>query len=120
MFMSDLRETLLTALGQQEVGHAGIFTGTEATADFKGKRVLLAEDNELNREIALEILGEYGFVIDTAENGAVAAEKVAASQPGEIDLVLMDVQMPVMDGYEATRVSGSWRILLLLASLSWP
>ena len=61
------------------------------------------EDNELNREIALEILGEYGFRIDTAENGAVALEKVSASSPGDYDLILMDIQMPVMDGYEATK-----------------
>lgn len=64
---------------------------------------MLVEDNALNREIALEILGEYGFYIDTAENGAVAVEKIAASRPGAYDLVLMDIQMPVMDGYEATR-----------------
>ncbi|MDD6483108.1 MAG: response regulator [Clostridiales bacterium] len=72
-------------------------------ADFKGKHLLIAEDNELNREIALEILGEYGFRMDTAQNGAEAVEKIAASKPGEYDLVLMDIQMPVMDGYEATR-----------------
>ena len=73
------------------------------TLDFKGKRLLLVEDNELNREIALEILGEYGFHIDTAENGVEALGKVSASRPGDYDLVLMDIQMPVMDGYEATR-----------------
>ena len=61
------------------------------------------EDNELNREIALEILSECGFQVDTAENGAVAVEKVRTSAPGRYDLVLMDVQMPVMDGYTATR-----------------
>ena len=70
----------------------------------KASDVLLAEDNELNREIALEILGEYGFMIDIAENGAEAVEKVAASRPGDYDLILMDIQMPVMDGYEATRM----------------
>ena len=66
--------------------------------------MLLAEDNELNREIAVEILSEYGFVMDTAENGAAAVEKISASQPGDYDLVLMDIQMPVMDGYQATRL----------------
>ena len=71
--------------------------------DFKGKKILLVEDNELNREIAMEILGEYGFQIDTAENGAVALQKVSTSVPGCYDLVLMDVQMPVMDGIEATK-----------------
>ena len=63
----------------------------------------MVEDNELNREIAMEILNEYGFCIDTAENGAEALEKVSASASGDYDLVLMDIQMPVMDGYEATR-----------------
>lgn len=57
----------------------------------------------MNREIALEILGEYGFVIDTAENGQEALNKIAVSKPGDYDLILMDIQMPIMDGYEATR-----------------
>ena len=61
------------------------------------------EDNELNSEIAVEILNEYGFLVDTAENGAEAVEKVKNSAPGDYDLVLMDVQMPVMNGYEATK-----------------
>lgn len=60
------------------------------------------EDNELNREIAEEILKQYGFLVDIAENGAVAVEKVKNSAPGTYDLVLMDIQMPVMNGYEAT------------------
>ena len=102
MFMSDLRETLMSAIGQKQ---------TDATQDllpeknvgFMGKHILLVEDNELNREIALEILREYGFRVDTAENGAVAVEKVSTAAPGSYDLLLMDVQMPVMDGYTATR-----------------
>ena len=102
MFMSDLRETLLTVLGQKQTRDERRFM-PQAFASFKDKHVLLAEDNELNREIALEILGEYGFVIDSVENGSKAVEKIAASQPGDYDLVLMDIQMPVMDGYEATR-----------------
>ena len=75
----------------------------EKNADFKDRHILLVEDNELNREIALEILREYGFRVDTAENGAVAVEKVSTAAPGSYDLLLMDVQMPVMDGYTATR-----------------
>ena len=70
---------------------------------FADKKLLLVEDNELNREIAVTILSEYGFKVDTAENGRKALDRVAASEPGDIDLVLMDVQMPVMDGLEATR-----------------
>ena len=103
MFMSDLRETLMTALGQREAKSDSILPCIQDASDFKGKRLLLAEDNELNREIALEILGEYGFQIDTAQNGKEAVEKVMVSGPGKYDLVLMDIQMPVMDGYEATR-----------------
>ena len=75
----------------------------EKNADFKDRHILLVEDNELNREIAQEILREYGFRVDTAENGEVAVEKVSTAAPGSYDLVLMDVQMPVMDGYTATR-----------------
>ena len=71
--------------------------------NFHGKRVLLTEDNELNREIALEILQGTGFTVDTALNGAEAVHKVQAVYPGSYDLVLMDIQMPVMDGYEATQ-----------------
>ena len=70
---------------------------------FKDKKLLLVEDNELNREIATEILKEYGFTVDITENGKEALDKISASRPGEYDLVLMDIQMPVMDGYEATR-----------------
>ena len=102
MFMSDLRETLMSALGQKQTDAAqGLLP--DKNADFKGKQILLVEDNELNREIAQEILQEYGFRVDTAENGAVAVEKVSAAAPGSYDLVLMDVQMPIMDGYTATR-----------------
>ena len=102
MFMSDLRETLMSALGQKQTDAAQELL-PQKDADFKGKHILLVEDNELNREIAQEILREYGFRVDTAENGAVAVEKVRTAAPGSYDLVLMDVQMPVMDGYTATR-----------------
>ena len=83
--------------GTKQHGHA------EGVAEFAGKRLLLAEDNELNREIACMLLSKYGFVIDTAENGQEAVDLVAASAPDHYDLVLMDIQMPVMDGHEATR-----------------
>ncbi|MBO7551833.1 MAG: response regulator, partial [Fibrobacter sp.] len=68
---------------------------------FEGKRVLLVEDNELNREIALDHLKELGFIVDEAENGADALQRIKSNRPGLYDLVLMDIQMPVMDGYEA-------------------
>ena len=102
MFLSDLRETLMSALGQK-LTDASQELLPEKNADFKDRHILLVEDNELNREIAQEILCEYGFRVDTAENGEVAVEKVSTAAPGSYDLVLMDVQMPVMDGYTATR-----------------
>ena len=102
MFMSDIRDTLMTAIGQKQA-EAETAILPAAGSDFRGKCILLVEDNELNSEIAVEILNEYGFLVDTAENGAEAVEKVKNSKPGNYDLVLMDVQMPVMNGYEATR-----------------
>ena len=102
LFMSDIRQTLMTAIGQTQAEAEHPILPT-ASPDFKGKRILLVEDNELNREIAVEILQEYGFLVDSAENGAVAVERVKNSAPGDYDLVLMDVQMPIMNGYEATK-----------------
>ena len=72
-------------------------------SDFAGKRILLVEDNVLNREIARDILEDEGFAVEEADDGDVAVEKLKWSQPGYYDLVLMDIQMPKMDGYEATR-----------------
>ena len=104
MFMSDLRNSLLSALGQQKTEkNKEVFSDSGRTGNFIGRKILLVEDNELNREIAMEILNEYGFTVYTAENGREALERIADSKPGEYDLVLMDIQMPVMDGYEATR-----------------
>lgn len=70
---------------------------------LKGKRILLVEDNEINMEIARELLTGQGFLVETAENGSIALETVEQSEPGYYDLVLMDIQMPVMDGHEAAR-----------------
>ena len=101
MFMSDIRETLMAAIGQKQAGAEDNILPA-ADSDFRGRHILLVEDNELNREIAVALLSEYGFQVDTAEDGAEAVEKVKNSRPGDYDLVLMDVQMPVMNGYEAT------------------
>lgn len=91
----------MTAIGQsQSESEDSILP--EAGSDFRGRCILLVEDNELNSEIAVELLNEYGFLVDTAENGAEAVEKVKNSKPGNYDLVLMDIQMPVMNGYDAT------------------
>ncbi len=73
------------------------------TSTFHAERLLLVEDNELNQEIATEILQEAGFAVEVAGNGQTAVEMLEKSTPGYYQLILMDVQMPVMNGYEATR-----------------
>ena len=75
----------------------------ETEMSFSGKRLLLVEDNAINMEIASLILSQAGFTIEHAENGKIALDMVSSSQPGYYDAILMDIQMPVMDGYEATR-----------------
>lgn len=72
--------------------------------DLRDKRILLVEDNELNREIAKELLLEEGIIVDCAEDGLEAVDKIKLSDPGDYDLILMDIQMPRLDGYEATNV----------------
>lgn len=83
------------------VGEAYAEADTVKT-DLTGKRLLLVEDNELNREIALEILGETGAEIENAENGRVAVAMLKEKGDSYYDCVLMDIQMPLMNGYEAT------------------
>ena len=75
----------------------------EKNDNLVGKRILLVEDNELNREIARDILEEFGLVVEEAEDGSYAVEKVHNAETGYYDLILMDVQMPIMDGYAATK-----------------
>ena len=84
-------------------GDGGTNGEDEAPVDFSTKRLLLVEDNEINREIALMVLKQAGFQVETAENGQVAVDKVSASDAGYYDAVLMDIQMPVMDGLAAAR-----------------
>ena len=72
--------------------------------DFKGKRILLAEDNELNAEIARTILEDLGLLVDHVEDGVECVNALGKSEMGYYDLILMDIQMPNMDGYKATRV----------------
>ncbi len=103
LFASDLHHTL-----EQNLGHAEEITPQKEDSpalheDFTGKRILLAEDNELNREIAAELLQEAGFVVECAENGQVTCDMLQQAEPGYYNLILMDIQMPIMDGYAATR-----------------
>ncbi|MCI9485641.1 MAG: response regulator [Lachnospiraceae bacterium] len=102
LFMSDLKAALLTAnqIGDAESDDAG---AAWTQTDYGGKRLLLVEDNELNREIAEVVLEEAGFLIETAPDGTDAVAMVERSAEGYYDAVLMDVQMPVMNGYEATK-----------------
>ena len=73
------------------------------THDFTGKRILLAEDNDLNWEIAEDLLLEVGFKVNRAENGQICVEMFEQSEVGEYDVILMDIRMPVMNGYEAAK-----------------
>lgn len=100
LFMSELRKCLRTVIGAEEQVEEEKEGGA---VQFKAGRILLAEDNELNQEIAVEILGGAGFTTEVAENGKIALEMLQRSDPGYYQLVLMDVQMPVMSGYEAVR-----------------
>ena len=88
---------------QQEATDRTEAEPADTAVDFTGRRLLLVEDNMINMEIANMILQEAGFTVETAENGKIAVDKVSSSEPGYYDAVLMDIQMPVMDGYEATR-----------------
>ena len=97
LFMSELRSILAAPFRSSETPRE------EESPDFTGRRILLAEDNEMNQMIALEILKEYGFDVDIANDGTEAVEKIAGSPAGTYDIILMDVQMPHMDGYEAAR-----------------
>lgn len=101
LFMSDLKTVLLAAnsLSNEKENISAIWT----EADFNGKRILLVEDNELNREIAEVILTEAGFKVETAPDGTDAVAMVEKSPESYYDAILMDVQMPTMNGYEATR-----------------
>jgi len=100
LFMSDLKSALLAArnpAGKSEEAAAWTL------ADFSGKRVLLVEDIELNREIAEMILTEAGFVVESAPDGTDAVAMMEKAEENYYDVILMDIQMPVMNGYEATR-----------------
>ena len=102
LFRSRLTATLRQFTSGRKENTARNYLETLSEADYTGKRILLVEDNELNREIGVEILQMTGAEVEIAENGKIAVEKVEASPEGLYDLVFMDIQMPVMNGYEAT------------------
>ncbi len=99
IFLSELREILESPFLRESTKE----TVQKEQAAFNGRSILLVEDNELNQEIAMEILKEAGFEVDVADDGAVAVEKMKAAKPGRYDLILMDIQMPILNGYDATR-----------------
>ena len=99
IFMSELRSVLAKPFLTEKPAA----DEAPAVLDFTGKKILLAEDNEMNQMIAVEILKSAGFTIDIASNGAEAVEKMEATPAGTYDVILMDIQMPVMDGYEAAK-----------------
>ena len=99
IFLSELRNILTAPYTEQESEEEE----ETSVPHFEGKKVLLVEDNELNQEIAQTILEAEGFVVDTADDGSIAVEMMKEKPAGTYDLILMDVQMPIMNGYQATR-----------------
>jgi len=100
LFLSELRNCLRMVMDATEE----TMVNERNPVKKRTGRILLAEDNELNQEIAVAILEEAGFSVEVAENGQMAVDMLRRSEPGYYHLILMDVQMPLMDGYEATRI----------------
>ena len=103
LFMSELRKVLMQPAGSEQMTDKAQNDAGKKQYDYSGKRILLVEDNELNREIATAILEETGVTIDYADDGDVAVAAIEAAPADQYDLILMDIQMPKMDGYTATR-----------------
>ena len=101
LFRSRLTAALQKIISGKPSQDARDYLKNIAASDYTGKKILLVEDNELNREVAAEIIGMTGAEIETAVNGKEAVDKVADHPNGYYDLVFMDVQMPIMNGYEA-------------------
>lgn len=101
LFLSDLHKKLMEVC--VEAANHDSMTKEVQAIDFKGKRLLVVDDIELNREVAREILNMEGFLVEEAENGSVALNMLAGSEPGYYDAILTDIQMPVMNGYDETK-----------------
>ncbi len=102
LFKSRVTRLFNELMGQKPAPEPSTIADVMNRYSFEGKRALLAEDNELNAEIAVEILDMSGLKVETVTNGKEAVESFEASEPGYFDLILMDIQMPIMDGYEAS------------------
>lgn len=100
LFFSELTNCLYSVINSEENNKTPLAPKPQ---NLHSGRILLAEDNELNQEIAVEILNEAGFDVEVADNGQIAVDMLKESEPGYYRLILMDVQMPVMNGYEATK-----------------
>ena len=103
IFLSELRQILVASYMEQEEEKEEESEEDNLRDFFTGRKILLVEDNEINQEIAQEILGSMGFVVDTVNDGTEAVDRIKNVEAGAYELILMDIQMPIMDGYEATR-----------------
>ena len=103
LFLSELREVLMSQVQRELLKNEKQKAQAENRKSYAGKKVLLVEDNELNREIATAIMKEIGLEVDTAEDGTDAVNIMSSAEGRKYDLIFMDIQMPKMDGYTATR-----------------
>lgn len=94
---------LLLKIPEEFSEESPILADSDNSVNLEGKRILLVEDNEINREIAQELLMDEGYLVETANDGSIAVEIMKNASPSDYALILMDIQMPVMDGYTATR-----------------
>ena len=103
LFLSELREVLMNPEQRALLKNENQKLQAESQRNYEGKKVLLVEDNELNREIATAIMQEIGLSVDIAEDGTDAVNIMSSAEGRKYDLIFMDIQMPKMDGYTATR-----------------
>ncbi len=104
LFLSELREVLMNPEQRALLKNENQKLQAESQRNYEGKKVLLVEDNELNREIATAIMQEIGLSVDIAEDGTDAVNIMSSAEGRKYDLIFMDIQMPNMDGYQATKL----------------